>query len=471
MEILRVTGIAGYRCSPTRPLRSSRGIVASPTRVTIDTWTGLIAALLLVVLNAFFVALEFSLVAVDRSEVDVAVDTGDRRAVAVSSALRRSSFYLSGVQLGITFCSVLLGFVAEPSVAHLLRPVLGSIVGADRSTTVSTVLALLLATVVQMLLGELVPKMIAVARPFRTARALAPAGRFYTAVFRPLIVVFSGAANALVRLVGIEPREEFSQVRSRHELVRLVQSSGEEGVLGAEEARLLSKAFDFPSKTAADSMTPRTEMRGLASDGHGAALRLASIETGLSRFPVVGADADDIVGVVDVKLLFGLAPEDRDEVPLVELMDEPMVVPESLPLDRLMFEMRERGVSLAVVLDEYGGTAGIISLEDVLEEIVGDIEDEHDQSPQRALAWRWGESWVMSGRLHPDEVRDHCGFVIPDGEYETLAGFVLARLGRIPAAGDHFLLDGWRIEVLEMDRHRVSMVRIEAPEAPSEVST
>ena len=418
------------------------------------------AVLVLVAATAFFVAVEFSLVAVDRNEVEIAAGGGDKRAAMVSASLKRLSFHLSGVQLGITVCSVGIGVLAEPNVASLLRSPIEAIVGAANAETVSVLLALLIATVVQMVVGELVPKAIAVARPLGTARFLAPAERVYSGVFRPVIVLFGGTADALVRRLGVEPTEELSQVRSRHELAKLVESSGAQGSLEPAEVELLTRTFRFRDKDAAEALTPRTAVVALSVDDCGADLRQRSAETGFSRFLLYGADLDDVVGLVHVKALFDIEPERRDTVPLVELRTDVLVVPESRPLDGLLLEMRASRVYLAVVLDEYGGTAGIITLEDLLEEIVGEIDDEHDQATDRAPVWSWGGTSVLAGRLSLDEVYDSTKLRLPEGDYETLAGFVLDQLGHIPEVGDGFTYENWSIDVLEMDRHRVASVRL-----------
>ncbi|MFN8052708.1 MAG: hemolysin family protein [Acidimicrobiales bacterium] len=424
--------------------------------------------LVLVAATAFFVAVEFSLVAVDRSEVELAAAEGDRRAVLVAGALRRLSFHLSGVQLGITVCSVGIGVLAQPNIATLLQGPLDAVVGSRRSEAVSVVLALLIATVVQMLVGELIPKAIAVGRPLGTARFLAPAERVYSGFFRPVIVLFGSAADSVVRLFGVEPKEELSQVRSRHELAKLVESSGAEGTLGAAEVELLTRTFRFRDKTVAEVLTPRTAVEALSIDDRGADLRQRSIDTGFSRFVLAGADLDDVVGIVHVKSLFDLPPEERDEVPLSRLSTEALMVPESRQLDSMLVEMRATATYLAVVLDEYGGTAGIVTLEDLLEEIVGEIDDEHDLATGRASVWSWGGTSVLSGRLNLDEVFDSTGLRLPDGDgdFETLAGFVLAQLGRIPEVGDGFTFEDWTFEVLEMDRHRVATVRLVEPLRP-----
>ena len=434
---------------------------------TIGALAGLGAVLVLVAATAFFVAVEFSLVAVDRNEVELAAASGDRRSVMVAGALKHLSFHLSGVQLGITVCSVGIGVLAEPNVATLLRSPLESVVGAANSEAVSVVVALLIATIVQMVVGELVPKAIAVGRPLGTARFLAPAERVYSGLFRPVIVLFAGTADALVRRLGVEPTEELSQVRSRHELAKLVESSGAEGSLQPAEVELLTRTFRFRDKVVAEALTPRTAIVALSVHDHGADLRERSVETGFSRFVLYDADLDDVVGMVHVKALFDIAPDRRDTVPLAELRSDVLVVPESRQLDSLLLEMRASRVYLAVVLDEYGGTSGLITLEDLLEEIVGEIDDEHDRAARRAPVWSWGGTSVLAGRLSLDEVYDCTKLRLPDGDYETLAGFVLDRLGHIPEVGDGFTYEDWSIDVLEMDRHRVASVRLVEPIRPT----
>ena len=425
---------------------------------------GLIVALLVVALNAVFVATEFALVAVDRAQIELRVERGERRATMLAQIVRRLSHNLSGVQLGVTFFSVILGFLAEPAVATLLRGPLESLVGGSRVDSVALVIALVLVTVVQMVAGELIPKAIAVGKPMSVALAVAPIVRVYGLVLGPFIGLFNGAANGVLRVFGIEAKEELSAVRSRHELQRLVTESGEEGALEPEEARLLSRAFRFADKCAGEILTPRTDLVALPATASAADLVERSVETGFSRFPVFGTDLDDIVGVCHVKAVLDVSDDARGATPVSALAADAVVVPESKPLPELMVEMRGTGSYLVVVADEYGGTAGIVTLEDVLEEIVGEIDDEHDLSPsapQRVK--RWGLTWVLDGGLHLDEVADEAGLELPDGDYETLAGFVLSALGAIPIAGDRCTHDGWSIQVVEMDRHRIATVRLTAP--------
>jgi CBS domain containing-hemolysin-like protein len=422
----------------------------------------LFAALVLVGANAFFVAVEFSLVASDRTEVEMDAARGDRRASLVASALSRLSFHLSGVQLGITVSSVILGFLAEPAVATLLRPLFERFLSTGQARSVSLIVALALATVVQMVVGELVPKALAVARPLATAKALAGANRVFSTVFSPLIRLFGGAADGLVRRLGIDPRDELSEVRSRSELVRLVADSAAGGSLEQVQARLLTRAFRFGEKTVSDVLTPRTDVVALSVDDTGADLLAATAETGFSRFPITGRDLDDVVGVVLVKALLDLPHAARDDVVLAELMDPPLVVPETRPLDEVLPEMRGGASSVAVVLDEYGGTSGIVTIEDLVEEIVGNIDDEHDVASSATRLLLPGPR-VVGGGLHVDELRELVGFELPSGDYETLAGFLMVRLGRLAEEGDHIDFEGWGFDVVTMDRHRIEAVRVSTP--------
>ena len=399
--------------------------------------------------------------AVDRGRVDVDANAGSRRAKATGAALRRLSFNLSGAQLGITVTSLVVGFIAEPTIAAALEPVAEGVVGEDRASGTALVVALVLATLVTMVVGELVPKSIAIARPRPTAYLLAAPMLVVTTVLGPLIRFLNGAANWTVRRVGIEPQEELTSVRSLTELELLIRSSGEEGTLEPEALTLLTRSIRFGDKDAADALIPRRSVVTLSIDDVVSTLADQGVATGHSRFPVVGADLDDVRGVVHVKDVYRVPYEDRSTRPVSELMVPAFVVPETRDLADLLADLRRVGTHLAIVVDEHGGTAGIITLEDILEEIVGEIDDEHDRpTPALTRVQRAGE-WLLAGSLHPDEVFDACGFVVPDGDYETLAGFVLSTLGRIPEVGEGFEHGGWQVAVVERDGHRVATVQLQ----------
>jgi CBS domain containing-hemolysin-like protein len=413
---------------------------------------------------AVFVAAEYSLTTLEQVQVDRHVrQVGDRRAVAVQKAVRSLSFQLSGAQLGITLTTLATGYLAEPSIAGLLRPVLDAIGLPDAvAEPIALVLALLLATTVSVVFGELVPKHLAIARALRTARAVAGFLTVFSTVFRWAINALNGSANWVVRRVGVEPAEELRSARSPEELGSLVRTSAERGTLDAGTAALLDRSLRFGDHTAEELMTPRVRVEALRADATVRDLVDASLRTGFSRFPVYAEDQDldEVSGVVHIKQVFGLAGAQRERTRVATLVQPVPRVPGSLPADALLQRLRESGLQMALVVDEYGGTAGLVTVEDVVEEIVGDVRDEHDRGEAPPVRSLGRSGWLVSGLLRDDELSDATGFDMPPGEYETLAGFVLARLGRIPDVGDEVRVDGWRITVLRMDKHRIAELRL-----------
>ena len=429
---------------------------------------GVLIALLLILGNGFFVAAEFALVASERSRIENMAQEGHRGAIGTLKALRQLSFQLSGAQLGITITSLVLGYVVQPTVGAALEPAVDAIgwVPSTSVLTVSTVAALVLATSTQMIVSELIPQNIAIARPLRTAFLVNAPLRFFNAIFKPLILFLNSAANAAVRLMGIEPRDELSSVVSLEELEMLIRSSREEGALPQEDFALLARSITFGDKTAADALVPRTSMSALRADATIPELVDLALESGHSRFPVHEGDIDDILGVVHVKDMYALTPEERAKTRVADLMQPTVVVPESVKLDALLSQMRRDRKQLSIVVDEYGGTAGIITLEDLLEEIVGDIADEYDPAEDTKLTPKALDGVaVVSGLLHPDEVLEATGFEVPEGDYDTLAGFLLSRFDRIPGQGDHTSHEGWELKVVEMDGNRISQILVVAPPA------
>ena len=421
---------------------------------------GLLLAVILVLLNGFFVAGEFAVVAVDRSRVEHLAEGGDPRGINLLKALRTLSFQLSGAQLGITVTSLLLGFLTEPSLAPLVQPLV-EIAGVPASSSfgISVVVVLVLSTTFQMVIGELIPKNIAIARPEAVAFAIATPLRLANAVMKPVIVFLNASANATVRLLGIQPKDELMSVHSLEELQVLIRSSREGGAIEEEEARLLARSISFGDKVAADALIPRVDVVSVAATDTLQDLPRLAVETGHSRFPVTGEGIDDIAGTAHVKDVHSIEKQQRPDVPVTQIMRPPLVVPESCELASLLLEMRRKRLHLAVVIDEFGGTAGIVTLEDLLEEIVGEIDDEYDPSQEDARVTSSPQGvHVVGGMLHPDELRDQTGFEMPDGDFETLAGFLLSLFDRIPAPGDHISFDGWEFKVVEMDRRRIAQV-------------
>jgi CBS domain containing-hemolysin-like protein len=424
-------------------------------------WILLGAAVLLTLGTAVFVAAEFSLVALDRSTVEQAIEDGDKRAIGVLAAIRSLSTQLSGAQIGITVTTLVVGYLAQPSLASLLTTPLAALgLEGGAGEGVAVALALAIATGFSMVVGELIPKNLAISIPLRTAKVVAVPQRMFTASVSPLIVLLNGAANRLLRLVGVEPQEELSAGRSPEELAALVRHSAAAGTLDQQTAVLLTRSLGFAGRTAADVMTPRVRAVVLQRDQKAAEVVALARRSGHSRFPVIDGDLDDVVGIVHLKSAVAVPRERRDEVPVAAIMSEALRVPETVRLDPLLVELRALGLQLAVVVDEYGGTAGVVTLEDLVEELVGEVADEHDRT-RPGIVHRRDGAWLVPGLMRPDEVRDRTGIDVPDGPaYETLGGFVMSGLGRIPQVGDEVPVDGAVLRVERMEGRRVDRVRM-----------
>jgi CBS domain containing-hemolysin-like protein len=423
-------------------------------------WLLVLGAVILTAGTALFVAAEFSLVALDRPSVLRAIDEGDTRARVVIQSLKQLSTQRSAAQVGITITTLVVGYLAQPSIGRLLSgPLAAAGLTQGAAVALSSAVALVLATVFSMVFGELLPQFLGISAPLSTAKVVAVPVRFFAGLFRPLILLLNGSANTVLRWMGIEPQEELSAARTPQELTSLVERSAEAGVLDVTTARMLTRSLGFGELTADDVMTPRVRCTGVHRDESAdSVLRLAR-RTGHSRFPVLGEDWDDIDGVVHVKRAMAVPHDRRTEVPVSALMSERLVVPETIRLDPLLRQLRSGGFQMAVVVDEYGGTSGIVTLEDVVEEIVGEVADEHDRSRQGGRA-RLDGSWTVPGLWRPDEVREAVDADVPDGhDYETVGGFVMARLGRIPVVGDVVTVPGWNIHVVGMAGRRVDRLR------------
>jgi CBS domain containing-hemolysin-like protein len=452
----------------------------------------LLAFLALTAGNAFFVAAEFSLVTVDRATVQEQADAGDPVAATVRTALRQLSFQLSGAQLGITITALLTGYLAEPALARIFAAPL-SVFGEARDEA-AHIAALALATVLSMLFGELVPKNAAIARPLRTARLTARPLRMFSALLAWLIAALNGSANWLVRRLGVEPQEELASARSPEELGMLAAYSAKAGALPEETALLLRRTIRFGEKRAAAAMTPRVDVIGVAAAEPVERVLELVRQTGKSRFPVYEHTLDQVVGVVTVIDALAVPGDRRAATPVRLAAREPVLVPESLDLDGVLATLQAAGADIAIVVDEYGGTDGLVTIEDLVEELVGAIADEHDPVEELATAANGpgagaasggpvvvGEaapgdpvaglaapgparSWLVDGVLRADELEETIGFRLPDGPYETLAGFLLARLGHIPVAGETVPERGWEFTVIEVERRRIEQVRAVGPE-------
>nr|BFF10744.1 hemolysin family protein [Microbacterium flavescens] len=415
--------------------------------------------LLLTVGTGLFVASEFALVNLDRADLEARQAAGETRLSMTINALKITSTHLSSAQLGITLTTLLTGYTMEPAISNLLRPVFTAWRSPEGLVSpLAVIIAVSVATIFSMIIGELVPKNFALAIPRQTAKLVMPFQVAFTTVFRPAIVVLNGSANGVLRSVGIEPKEELSGARTAEELSSLVRRSASAGVLEEDTASLLDRSLTFARLSAADVMTPRPSVHALAADDSAEDVIQLARRTGHSRFPVYDDSMDDITGIVHLKAAVSVPRERRTDVPAAALATEPLRIPEAVHLDALVSELRARGYQMAVVVDEYGGTAGVVTLEDLVEEIVGEVLDEHDR--RRAGIVRAQDSVIFPGELRPDEVRDRTGIRIPEGDvYDTVGGFIMSELERIPVVGDAIEVEDGTIEVQRMDGRRVDRVR------------
>lgn len=406
-----------------------------------------------------FVATEFSLVNLDRHDLERRQEAGEKRLAPIISALRHTSTHLSSAQLGITLTTLLTGFTMEPALSNLLRGGLLAL-GLPESSVraVGSVVAMVIATVLSMIIGELIPKNFALSLPDTVAKLVVPIQNVFTAVFRPAVQFLNNSANALIRAMGIEPKEEISGARSAEELSSLVRRSALVGVLDSDRAVLLNRSLRFSELSAEDVMTPRPRVQVIAADAPVAECIALAHRSGYSRFPVVNEDIDDIIGVAHVKYAVAVPPERRDSVPVGAIKEDISFVPETIGLDALLGQVRSEGYQMAVVLDEYGGTAGIVTLEDIVEEIVGELVDEHDRAPVEVIRTR--DRISVDGLLRPDELRERLNIHLDeDGPYETIGGFVMYSLGRLAQVGDLVRLPEGLFRVERMDGRRIDRIQ------------
>jgi CBS domain containing-hemolysin-like protein len=409
--------------------------------------------------TGLFVASEFALVNLDRSELEVRQSKGERRLGPTISALKRTSTHLSSAQLGITLTTLLTGYTLEPAFSVWLTPPLTAS-GLPESVVpiVATITAITVATLLSMIIGELVPKNFALALPVHTAKVVIPFQIGFTAVFKPAVVLLNNTANAILRSMGIEPKEELSGARTAEELASLVRRSAREGSLDRDTATLLARTLAFSDHTAQDVMTPRPRVASIERTASALAVIELARSTGFSRFPVIDDNIDDVVGLVHVKQAVAVPREKRAEVPVSALQTDALRVPETMKLDSLLGELRGRGYQMAVVVDEYGGTAGVTTLEDLVEELVGEVSDEHDRSKPDVVRSR--DWFTFPAILRPDELLERTGVSVPeDGPFETVAGWLMSELGKIPSVGDVVDIDTGRFRIERLDGRRIDRVR------------
>ncbi|QXJ25520.1 HlyC/CorC family transporter [Actinomadura graeca] len=429
---------------------------------------GLLAVLVLTAATGYFVAQEFAFVTADRPLLDQRAAEGDRASARAVRVMERLSFMLSGAQLGITVTALVVGFIAKPALADLIAPAARAAgVPPAASGGVAVAIGFALATIVQMVLGELFPKNLALAKPEPLARALAASTLVYLTVASPLIRLFDASANRLVRAVGIEPVEELHHGATLEELGHIIGESGEQFQEG--HADLLERALVFSERDAEEVMVPRVDVVTVPASASAAGLTEVITASGHSRYPVVGESVDDVVGVVGLEDLVLLDPDEAARTQVRALASPPLLVPSSLPLPDLVARLRGADAPLACVVDEYGGFAGIVTWEDVAEELVGEIADEHDA--EEDLAVRRGEWWTTDAGLRVDEVAHETGIALPEGDYETVAGLLHERLGRVARPGDVVTVElppggigdpprAAVVEVLTIHRHVPELIRV-----------
>ncbi len=427
--------------------------------------TRLAAVFALVFANGFFVAAEFSLVTVRKTRIDQLIAEGNRLARPVRRALSDPESYIAATQLAITMTSLGLGWIGEPVVASFVERGLGFLPAAVSRITahsIAVAIAFALITALHIVLGELAPKTIALQQAERTALIVGRPTEIFMRVFWPFILMLNGMGRAVVRLLGLKAPSRHSLVHSEEELKMLVTASQEAGVLEEDEEQMLHRVFAFSDLTAGQVMLPRTEMVALPVQGELGEIVGRVSATAMPVLPVYRAHLDDIVGVVRVRDLVGMIAERPDRLDLTGVMHEALTVPETLGLDDLLNEMRRRRTTLALVIDEYGGTAGIVTFERLMERIVGEIGADADGSPTRVSVLTDGSA-LLDGLALTTDVNAQFGLKIDEDAYNTIGGYVLGRLGRRPRLGDVVEIEGRRIRVEALDGIRVARVLLTAP--------
>lgn len=419
-------------------------------------------SMLLIFGNGLFVAVEFSLISLDVPTVQRMVDNGDKGAKPVLKALKSLSTQLSSCQLGITLTALLTGFFLEPSLGRLLVVPLEPLLGDNEALaySVSLTIAMIIGTALSMLIGELVPKNLSLARAMPIARALAPAQLVFTTLFRPIILGLNNFSNWVLGFFGLAAQEELSGARTPEELSSLVRRSAEMGTLDVRTASFVDRTLKFSARTAADVMTPRMDMETVDADQSLDSVLASARASGFSRFPVIEGNADEIRGVLHIKKAIAVPKDRRSQLTAATIASDMVRVPESVNLDTLITQLRAAPFQMALVVDEYGGTAGVVTLEDLVEEIVGEVADEHDHIAPGVLQSADG-AWFFPAVLRPDEVMSHIpGLDIDEDEaYETVGGYIMAELGRVADVGDTVDVDHGTLEVRRIDGHRVERVK------------
>lgn len=438
----------------------------------------LFISLFLVIACGLFVMAEFALITVNKSTVERLAESGDRKAKSILSAIRNLSTQLSSAQVGITITNLAIGFLAEPAIAHFLKdPLLLLGVPSELIPQISIVIGISIATIFTMLFGELIPKNLAITKPLASAKLIVGPLLFFTSFMRHSIKILNHSANVILKVFSIEPQEELASARSADELVSLVRRSAVKGTLAKETATILERSLAFGDQTALDIMTPRVQVQAIRADATVWEMLELARKTGLSRFPVYGESPDDVIGVVHIKNAFNMSLSRRKSTKITKIITPPVLVPSTIELEPLLEALRHGGLQIAIVIDEFGGMDGIVTIEDVLEELVGEVRDEHDRT-RPDIVKKSATSWLVSGLLRPDEIAEQLGIMLPDEEeVETLGGLVVYTLGRIPKTRDSITIDaidksGNTVSVIlrvqKMDANRVDRLLLTVSQSNEE---
>ncbi len=427
------------------------------------TPVALLVAVGLLAANAFFVAAEFALLASRRSRLEQMAASGDRRAKHAVAAKRELSLMLAAAQLGITIASLLLGAVAEPALSHLLEDLVGRFADVNERLlhAVGFTFALSLVVFLHMVVGEMAPKSWAISHPENSALMLARPFRWFALLFRPVIRLLNAFANFVVRLCGVQPQDELALAHSPADLRLLLDESAHTGSINVAEHHLFARSLELSGLDAADAMTPRRLIVSVAASESVTAVADAARASGRSRIVVHSGDLDHVVGVAHIKDALVIDPSRRQGVTAGDLARPAFVVHAHKLLEDLLVEMRTRRQHLAVVVDEHGVVVGIITLEDMIEELIGDFEDESDRHSRRCRRLADGD-WLVSGEVRPDELEEMTGVLLPEGDWDTVAGFVITMLDHIPAIGESVQMPSFTFDVTDVDGYAITQLRLTA---------
>jgi CBS domain containing-hemolysin-like protein len=431
-------------------------------------WAGIGVAVVLLALNGFFVAAEFALLAARRSRIEQLAADGDRRARHALAGLRELTLMLAGAQLGITMCSLGLGAVAEPAVAGVIEGVLGEAFELSDTTrhVIAFTIALSIVVFLHMVVAEMAPKSWAISHPERSALLLARPFRLFVGLFRPLIRLLNWMANVTVKAVGVEPQDERAMAHSPSDLLLLIKESAGHGGIAAEEHELFTRSLELSGLTAADAMTVRRDIVAVGADVTADVVAAEAHRTGRTRVVVHEGDLDHVRGFVHAKDVLRLANGTWTTTRAGTLTRPIMVTPEQHGLEDLLLEMRTRRQHIALVVDEHGMVQGLVTLEDVIEELIGDFDDESDRRLGDAEPLPDG-GWRIPGTMRVDLFEECTGVALPEGDWQTVAGYVIDALDEIPAEGECVHTELGEFQVVEMDGYAIETLHVRLGRVPA----